>query len=344
MAKRNSSIELLRIVLMVFIVAHHGIVHGLGLAGLSGTMKDVCIIREGDFFLASLLNAFFIIAVNSFVLVSGFFSIQHVRKKGIHLVSQLLVCTFLFTIPYYLIKGDIVHGISNMLILSHSRYWFIIDYFILMAFAPALNLFFENKGKRMQLVFVIALVFVSCYLGFVWEHVANNNGHSVIQFITLYSIGRYLHNNPLYVKRTYALIVYVACAIVISIAMLLLHYKGYDSMAWRMTQYNNPLLYISAISFIYFFHSFNLQSDFINKVANSSLFIYLFSCSASIEKNYYLFIGNIYECQSDNVFFVIILSALLISLVAVTIDQILVSRLVPPVSRMLNKTIPYADK
>lgn len=33
--KRDSNIELLRLVLMFFIVIHHGIVHGLGIYGLS---------------------------------------------------------------------------------------------------------------------------------------------------------------------------------------------------------------------------------------------------------------------------------------------------------------------
>lgn len=344
MTCRNSSIELLRIVLMFFIVAHHGIVHGLGLAGLSGTMKDVCIIRDGDFLLASLLNSFFIIAVNTFVFISGFFSIQHVRNKGLYLFSQLLVCTLLFTLPYLFLKGDIVHGFSNMLILSHSRYWFIIDYFILMAFAPALNLFFEKKGKRMQLLFVLALVFVSCYLGFVWKHVANNDGHSIIQFITLYSIGRYLNNNPIRIKRAAGFFIYVACSIVVAITMFLLHNEGYDTWAWRMTQYNNPLLYASAISVFYFFYSFNMQNVFINRIAGSSLFIYLLSCSALIEDNYYYFISYIYESQRVNVFLVIFLCSLSISVVAIVINQLLVSRLVSVVNRVLNKALLYARK
>lgn len=34
MKERQSNIELLRIVIMIMIVIHHGIVHGLGIAGL----------------------------------------------------------------------------------------------------------------------------------------------------------------------------------------------------------------------------------------------------------------------------------------------------------------------
>lgn len=33
--KRDSNIELMRLVLMLFIVVHHGITHGLGLDGFS---------------------------------------------------------------------------------------------------------------------------------------------------------------------------------------------------------------------------------------------------------------------------------------------------------------------
>ena len=323
--ERDSKFELLRLVLMYLIVFHHGIVHGLNLVELR--FPD-CLIHENVFFSTCLINSFCIVAVNTFILISGFFSIKTTKNKLIRLVCLVFVCTLLFNTLYFLIQGNVRRVFSSLLIISHSRYWFIVDYLVLMVLAPAINLFFDNFTQNKQGLFVVALLFITCYLGFFWQFEANVNGYTVFQFITMYSIGRYLHNNRIHINEFPAVFIYLLCSISIALLMLFLHKSGNDSYAWALTHYNNPVLIISAIAFFFIFKNIKIQNQRINRLSTSSLFIYLFTSSALVESIYYPFVRSAYIAHEGIIFPIIAASALLLYLIAVLIDQLLISRIV----------------
>lgn len=332
--ERDSNMELLRLVLMFLIVVHHGIVHGLALTGLS--FSNI-ILQERDLFPACLLNSLFIIAVNTFILISGYFSIKASKSKFIRLICQLFVCTVLFTTILLLIKGEGVSSLLSILIFSHSRYWFIVCYLILMVLAPSINLFFDSFSREKQLLFTLALLFVSCYLGFFWHFESNVNGYTVFQFITMYSVGMYLRKNGVHLKTLPAVIIYLICSVALTAAMLFFHHTGHDSWAWIMTYYNNPVLVVSAIAFFFLFKNLRIQNQRINQLASSSLIIYLFSCSALIENYYYSFVRLFYESHGRIAFILIPIIALLITVVAITLDKLLISRIVDYLQRQLMK-------
>ena len=323
--ERDSSIELLRLALMYLIVIHHGIVHGLNLVELR--FPD-CLIHENDFFSTCLINSLCIVAVNAFILISGFFSIKTTKSKFIKLVCLVFISTLLFNTSYFLIQGNIRRVFSSLLIISHSRYWFIVDYLVLMVLAPAINLFFDSFTQKKQGLFVVALLFITCYLGFFWHFEANVNGYTVFQFITLYAVGRYIHKNQIHINEFPAVLIYLLCSISIALLMLFLHKSGNDSYAWSLTHYNNPILIISAIAFFFIFKNLKIQNRRINRLSTSSLFIYLFTSSALVESWYYPFVRSAYLAHAGIIFLIIAASALLLSLIAVLIDQLLISRIV----------------
>jgi len=323
--ERDSNMELLRLVLMYLIVVQHGIVLGLELIGLQSLNV---ILNEQDLFPACLLNSLFLISVNTFILISGFYSIKASKSKFIRLICQLFVCTLLFTTAFLLIKGERKSSLLSLLLFSHSRYWFIVCYLFLMALAPAINLFFSSFPKEKQRLFVLALLFISCYLGFIWHFEANVNGFTVFQFITLYTIGMYLRNNDIHLKTPPAIAIYLLCSIALTAIMLFCHKSGHDSWAWIMTYYNNPILIVSAIAFFFIFKNMKIQDQRINQLASSSLFIFYFSCSALVEFYYYPFIRTVYESHGRIVFVLIPIVALLISVIAIILDKLLISKIV----------------
>ena len=69
--QRDSSFELLRLVLMFLIVFHHAITHGLGLDSFASWGKTPLLIQEGEMNLYLSLNNLGIFAVNAFVIISG---------------------------------------------------------------------------------------------------------------------------------------------------------------------------------------------------------------------------------------------------------------------------------
>ena len=233
--ERNSGFELLRLLLMFLIVIHHAIVHGLGLRGLASADATEVAIRSGDMALFCLANGFCIVAVNAFVLISGYFGIRPSKRKVLGLLLAMLFYTLLFTTGYYLMRGDLKHAVSSLLLLSHSRYWFLTDYFFLLCFAAPLNLFFERCGRRETGLFVLSLLVISSYFGFVWGHAANTNGYTLLQFIMLYALGRYVRIGGFDLARGRAAGLYLLCAGACGALTCLCVRLGQNDWAWRMT-------------------------------------------------------------------------------------------------------------
>lgn len=323
--ERDSNMELLRLVLMCLIVLHHGVVHGLNLEGLR---LSSCILQEQDFLPACILNSLCIIAVNTFLLISGYYSIRTTKNKFTRLILLVFIYTLLFSTSFILIKGGFRSALFSLLLFSHSRYWFILDYLVLMVLAPAINLFFDNTTQKKKCLFVIALIFISCYLGFIWHFEANVNGYTVFQFITLYSVGKYIHDSKIHLEKIPALIIYLLCSIALTLIMLFLHKSGHDERAWLMTYYNNPILIVSAIAFFFFFKNLKIRNTKINRISASSLSIYLFTSSAFVENCYYSFISSAYTAHRECIFLTITACTLLLSTTAILIDKLLLSKLV----------------
>lgn len=87
-AKRNSSIELLRYLLMFFIVIWHSLVHGIGLTNIGG-IPDF-----GIHYLPSLiLCSIACVSVDCFMFISGYFGIRFLGKGSCQLF--LAVCFIL---------------------------------------------------------------------------------------------------------------------------------------------------------------------------------------------------------------------------------------------------------
>ena len=149
-------------------------------------------IRSGDMALFCLANGFCIVAVNAFVLISGYFGIRPSKRKVLALLLAMLFYTLLFTTGYYLMRGDLeACGLQPAAPVAR-RYWFLTDYFFLLCFAAPLNLFFERCGRRETGLFVLSLLVISSYFGFVWGHAGQYERLYPLQFIMLYALGRYV--------------------------------------------------------------------------------------------------------------------------------------------------------
>lgn len=89
--RRNSSIELLRLLLMFLIVLGHCIIHGLGLYGISpyshGTINHI---PDSQILFAMIIYCFCTYAVNCFILISGYFGINLSKKKFLSLLFALI--------------------------------------------------------------------------------------------------------------------------------------------------------------------------------------------------------------------------------------------------------------
>lgn len=324
--QRNSSFEILRLLLMLMILIHHGIVVGLGLSGISGNNGVECIISDADYPLMFIINSFCIVAVNVFVLISGYFGINLNTKKVLYLCFSLLFYTILFTTIPKFVEGDTLHGIHRMALLSGTYYWFVREYFFLMLFCPLINLGFDKLERKSVQLLIGGMIIISCYIGFIFQRSINLNGYNFVNFIMLYMIGKYIrvyYKTSKRYSKSYAF-VYFSLSLITACLCIQLFERGYGELAWRMTYYNNPFVVLSSIGLFCFFKELEFKSNVVNKLAKSSLSVYLFGCSSLCLDYSKDFFRNYYELGIDGVRYVslVIIFSVFVFAIAIIIDQI----------------------
>jgi len=147
-------------------------------------------------FLRIWLEAITIVAVNTFVLISGYFGI---RLRGKSLMSLLFQSGFYILGIYLVLVLALDEPISiKRLLLSFSPLaptggWFIPIYVGLMLVSPALNTYAEQVPKKSLARLILLGVALEAIFGWGVNHLQVQNGYSVLSFVLLYLIGRYLN-------------------------------------------------------------------------------------------------------------------------------------------------------
>lgn len=320
---RKSNFELFRLVLMFFIIMHHFIVHGLGLSSLDPMFTRPLIIRDSDMLLMMSLNSMFIIAVNCFIIVSGYFSIKVNGSKILRLLIECLFYTVLFTTIPLAIEGNYRSALSSLLIISHSKYWFFVDYLFLIVLAPALNIAYEHMSQKQSTIFTFGLLIISVYFGWFWGHDSNYSGYTLFQFIFMYCLGRFIRINDINVKSSICIVLYVIASILTAVIMYFMWSKGMFKMAWKMTYYNQPLIVFSSVIFFLIFKNLNFTNSNVNKLAQSALAIYFVSSSKLVGGYINNFVGEFYAANGNVVISIVLMTVIsvLVIFFSIAIDQ-----------------------
>lgn len=275
--ERNSNLELLRIVCMVFIVLHHFLLY----SAFPEYGKDVVNGSALSLGAAQLLNGFLCVAVNCFVLISGYFGIKFKVKK---LFSLYLMCVFYGLIGYlcHLWLGGYHVGRSilnhTLFVFSHGRWWFINCYLVLFFMAPFLNKAISSLSKKSYLSCLLLFTVLNVYFGFFWgqDHF-NQYGYSAAQFVYLYLIGGYIKRfagaDFIRKNRQKWACGFALLSIIIGLTAIILHRTGHSCL--KAYYYNNPLVLCSSVCFFYVFASLDFKSRFINSLASGVLAAYL---------------------------------------------------------------------
>jgi hypothetical protein len=182
---RESNIELLRILLLLIICFWHVIVHGYKFA----FMKEAGIPLNAEWL--DLFASFFCPAVNTFVLISGYFGI-HYSKEGLSRFSfQATLFSVISTLIIMLITGCFS---GKGLILScfpiiTQRWWFLTTYILLFIFSPILNNGL-NKLTTKQLRNILLIYFAINCIGPLITNVLEGSNFQSLLFV--YLLGAYI--------------------------------------------------------------------------------------------------------------------------------------------------------
>jgi surface polysaccharide O-acyltransferase-like enzyme len=320
---RESNFELLRLVCMFYIVLHHFIVHGLKLEYVN---------IEGGGGVWLVMNAFFVIAVNCFILISGYFSIKTQWKGFFHLYGMCAFYGILFLIISTIYGDDInmKRIIYSFLPFSQSGLWFIRCYFYLILLSPMLNKIVDFCKKKEYVRLLLFWSILTFYCGFLWRGDVNNQGYNVMNFMFLYLIGRfiaiYTENVITTKRRTIYLCIYLLCSAIIGILGISI-IRLNISCNWLFIYiypYNSPLVIISSIAFVMFFRSIKIQNKRINWCAQSILAVYLIHENGFVGSKLYPYINKLGQhCANEYVLIIYFaFLAMLIMVVGILTDKI----------------------
>ncbi len=283
--KRNSGIELLRIVCMLMILVLHYCSKG-GFISLQ-------VFKSGLSEMSWVARAFSIVAVNCFVLTTGYFSIK--SKCDYKKVLKIWGQTIFYSITIFLVfkiflntdlslKESLPYFFPIML----KTYWFISIYIILYLLAPYINISINNIDKKLFKKLLIILLTItslsSIFNGFKLETIDKSNGYGILWFVTLYCIGAYIR---LYGKEKYnismCLVKYIIISLLIYCSRILL---------WRLSEkgifsndinydmfytYNSITVAISSIYLFLFFKNIKVRlfEKVVLKIAPLTLGVYI---------------------------------------------------------------------
>lgn len=292
---RDSSVELLRIVLMLMIILHHFLVHGTGLADLiEGTYQ---VQPSSPYYM--FVNSFLVIGVNCFVLISGYYGIKLKANTALSFMLQTSFYSIIFFCLFDLSNDTFtLQTIKRSLFpISRNLWWFVTAYFFLLLLSPFLNLA-KNNFNKMQFAFII-LIFsiVNCIIAFVFNpsSLGVNNGYSLISFINIYLIGQFMRSYPSY-RIKYSGFVYVGCSTLIFLLAYVALQNFPQPIVWKVFQYNNPLVLISSIAFFCSFLKLSFSSSKVNYIAASVFGVYLIHEHPRVAEFLY---SNVKQLEAD---------------------------------------------
>lgn len=264
-----------------------------------------------------------IVAVNVFVLISGWFGIRGSIKSFSNFAFQCLYfSTFIFIIYYLCGLSEITpKRLLEIIYITPIHYWFIKAYIALYILSPILNKYLElAKKKDLEILLLSFYLFQTIYG---WSKSAEfiQQGYSAFSFIGLYLLSSYARKYLVKDAR-YGLMSFVICAIVNSILYYVLNANGHGPEIYA---YINPFVIIGALGLLLYFNSLNIPySKAINWIAKSAFAVYLLHGSVFLNKDltFVPLVNWIYE-NSDGIFCILhmFIFIVLIYAVSIIIDQ-----------------------
>lgn len=338
---RQSNIELLRVIMILAVIGLHyfdGQMGGYFNNAISGTP---------DYYISHLFESLFIIAVNVFVLITGYFS---VNKKSIKLrkIIELYIIMIFYGVILTIIGGILNDNhILNIkfaikIVENSFSQWFVVIYCILYLLIPFINRLLSEISKReLQTLIIINLLFFSLWPTIFTSVTVSDGGYGIINFLLLYLIGYYIRiYNDDNLKNGYYLVVYIVFTLITI---------GFSLVAGRAWNYNSIFVMISSVAIFMLFKSINIpHSKLINKVASYTFMVYLIDVNSPFNLFLYrkLFHSNDYWNSNLMIINMIIsiIGIYVICLVIETVRRILFSKFESSLLSHINYEIKVGSK
>lgn len=300
---RQSNLELLRIIAMLFIMMGHTYVR-LSDNGNEGVFG-------GSLFWKTMISTMVTTGVGVFIAISGWFGI---RFKFRSLAKYLFLVFFTLFLIYGLAVAFKFTDFSIQGVLTScgftDGYWFVLGYLGLFLISPLLNMFIEHASKKdFQIVLLSYFVFQS-YVSWLSGWYNYYDGYSIIMFAGIYLTAAYVRKYPIeWIEQRASLLWIITILVITAIATFSLWKFGH---AARQIRDDNPLIILAGILMLLSFKQLTFQSKIVNWLAASSFAVYLIHYSPFVYPYFMKGMRYLYYNFDGMIYAALLLMALLV--------------------------------
>lgn len=261
---RNSNLELLRILSMMLIIAHHFAYHG----GFTSAVTEANRVWLDTIIVGGKLG------VNLFIMISGYFLIDS-KFKPVKLLKLVLQVIFYIVLLYFISiwiegssfdKSDFIKELMS--VVTAMRYWFIPVYIIVYILSPYLKKVVENCSRKELLFLITFLIFIQVVIPELYDVSYLSD---VGWFLSLYLFGSYIR---IYKNEFFDDNIIMTCLFLVSLALMITYKVNYKTVMYELKDV--PCL-TATISLFCWFKNLNIKnSKAVNLVSSTTLGIYLF--------------------------------------------------------------------
>lgn len=284
--KRESGVELLRIIIMFQIIILHLYEYGNLASFVNSRGGFTDIFFDGLWSLCRMPVDVFML-ITGYFLISSKYDLQKVFGRGKKVYLTMLFYSLILAALYFAVTPEIitVPKIFKAFMPFFSKEWYFLSiYLIILFLSPFLNIMLQRLDKKQYLIFT-GIVFVVMSLWSTLAYVDGLNevfsinkivdpymGKSLGGLLLLYLIGGYLrrftegHDKP---QFKYLALFLILCATDFALYKFVPQYGG---KVFGM--FNNPLVIGETITIFLFFRDLHFYSPAINTIAGTTLGIY----------------------------------------------------------------------
>lgn len=323
LSQRNSGVELARFLSITFILGIHLITLVIGLPYTTELInyptRTITLIS---------FESLFIVCVDIFIVISGWYEIHASSNGLIKLMFQCLFFAIVDALIRYIMGGEI--SWVKAIITGCFPGWFIAAYIVLYLVSPIIN-YFVNNGERKRVKILLLTMFgILLLYGWLFNGCSGNrstflSGYSATFLIFLYAGVRFLrvHYSELIcqLSKSHWLKLFMGLYLLNIIIWILSAYFGVGEVNSKIFLYTSPIVMIQSFSMFMFFLKLRIKNRFVNWLGASSLAIMLlhWSCNGYFFKKMTL---DAWE-STDGVYCILLLTIVIlgISVCAIILDQ-----------------------
>ena len=256
-------------------------------------------ITDSDEIIKLFCMSFFSVAVNSFILITGYFGLFFKKERFIRLIFQTFFYSAILLLVSILIGWHQFNPYKDLFALMPvltKQYWFITCYVVLYIISPWLNEWIKSLDRKTYLQ-ILGMGFVIIYVWPTFSYLFNtgqfigDSGYGIINFSYLYLLGRFLN---LHLTDSHSSSRYFFGYLISAFSLFVCQYSlswilGFEFTSWL--SYNTIFILFGSVCLFMTFKELDFSSRLINYWAKPCLAVYLIHLNPYIWGGFCDYIG-----------------------------------------------------